>query len=144
MKKIYFMGEIYDFAQQTPLAIAQNIEKRIKEFTGQDIPVVCKILSNKEIEVTINRRYGQDARVEMSPGMIFQFDSFLISGEGYQGFVPEYNMHGHPNFPNMHYYYGNDQFLDCYRKNAQHYGASRIAGAEIESTDNYLKLKIRF
>lgn len=140
-RKLYFMGKVYDMAS-TPIAdIEKDIEAKVQDYTKVNIPVSINVVSDKEVEVTLHRGFNE----QMKQGWIIDQDKWLISGEGYQDFMPQYGGGGmYYAGLNAVYYEDMDDFIADYKRNAIYYGGkrSRVKDASIDEQQNYLKLTV--
>lgn len=110
MKKLFFFGKVYP--QNTPIIeIKRDIEARLFDYTKVEVIVEMNELSKKELEIILHRGLKETMRSES----ILDQDTWLISGEGYNGFVPEYALppRGHV-IPNAIYSVDTDDFIDCF------------------------------
>ena len=140
MKKFFFFGKVYP--QNTPIIeIKRDIEARLFDYTKVEVIVEINELSKKELEIILHRGLKETMRSES----ILDQDTWLISGEGYNGFVPEYALppRGHV-IPNAIYSVNTDDFIDCYKKNAVHYGGSRVKAVLIDEQQNYLRMVVKY
>ena len=140
MKKLFFFGKVY--SKNTPvIEIKRDIEARLFDYTKVKLNVELNELSEKELEIIMHRGLKEPMR----PESILDQDTWLISGEGYNGFVPEYALppRGHI-IPNAIYSVATDDFIDCYKKNAVHYGGSRVKNVVIDEQQNYLRMVVKY
>lgn len=140
MKKLFFFGKVY--SPNTPIIeIKCDIEARLFDYTKVEIIVEINELSKKELEIILHRGLKEKMRSES----ILDQDTWLILGEGYNGFVPKYPLppRGHI-IPNAIYSVATDDFVDCYKKNAVHYGGSRVKNVVIDEQQNYLRMVVKY
>ena len=119
------MGKVYDLATTTLDDIQKDIHDRILDYTNIDIPVSISILWPDKINITLTRNFGE----RFSNSSLMEQEMYIISGEGYKGYMPKYSLVpgiGIPYFPNIIYNYGIDEYVDCYKKNIVSEGASRV------------------
>ena len=140
MKRIWVFGKVYDL-ESLPIAdIEKDIEKRIYEYIPYNIGVRITIQNKNEIEIV----YHRGLNVEVGNDEIIEQDSWLISGEGYKGFVPAHSTtSGFGHTISAYYFIDKNDFYDAYKKNASFYGANRVKHVEIDNYPNMLVLKIK-
>lgn len=142
-RKLYFMGKVYDMTS-TPIAdIEKDIEARVQDYTKVFIPVKIKEVSDNEVEVMLYRGVNE----EMKSDWILDQDKWLITGEGYNKFMPQYGGGGfyHAGL-NAVYYSDKDDFIANYKRNAVYYGGkrSRVKDVIVDEQQNYLKLNVKY
>jgi len=142
-RKLFFMGKVYDMAS-TPIAdIEKDIEARVQDYTKVFIPVKIKNVSDNEVEVMLYRGVNE----EMQTGWILDQDKWLITGEGYNKFMPQYGGGGfYYAGLNANYYSDMNDFIADYKRNAVYYGGkrSRVKNAVIDEQQNFLKLNVKY
>lgn len=139
-KNIFLMGKVYP--KNTPMnEIKRDVEARLLDYTKVQIGVELNELSANELEIILHRGLQE----KMEPGTIIEQDTWLLSGEGYNGFMPEYRlpMVGHI-VPNAIYTVPTDDFIDNYKRNASFYGSSRVKDVFIDEQPNYLRMVVKY
>lgn len=102
--------------------VEKDIEARLKEFTGLELGVSVKVVDDG-YEVIVHRSIN----VEVKDGSILEPDSFLISGEGYSGFMPEYQRIGNfAHFPGILYYFDLPEFEKDCKRNVEYYTGQKV------------------
>ena len=138
--RIFVFGKVYDLDNQPIVDIEKDIETRVLDFTKVDIAVKININSPKSYEIVFHRG------INVSPGngnTILEQDTWLISGEGYNGFTPVYRMACN-HFPNMLYYIDLQAFCHNYKNNAEHYGADKVKKVRVEELPLSLTLELYY
>ena len=142
-KKLWLTGRVYDFATIPIPVIEQDIEARLLDYTGVKMSVRIKNTADNEVEVMLYRGINE----KMQTGWIIDQDKWLISGEGYKNFMPQYGGGGfYYAGLNAIYYSDMNDFIADYKRNAVYYGGkrSRVKDVVIDEQQNYLKLNVKF
>lgn len=139
-KNLYLMGKVYDMT--TPIAdVERDINARLLDYTKLELTVHISERSKNELEITLFRHMDNVAE----QGWIDERDTWLITGEGYNGFVPEYSLpHVGHIIPNGNYYEYVKDFIKFYKRNAVFYGGSRVKDVAIESNSDYLRMIVKY
>lgn len=138
--KIWYLGKVYDLDQMTDVDIEKDIEARIEEFTGKVIGVSVKP-TDDGYEVIIHRSLN----VEVKDGLILEPDTFIISGEGYSGFMPEYQSIGcFAHFPSFVHYLDLPEFEKACKRNVEYYTGQKVKKATVTEWINMLVLDVKF
>lgn len=138
--KIWFFGKVYDLDQMPEVDIEKDIDARLKEFTGQELGVSVNVVDDG-YEVIVHRSIN----VEVKDGSILEPDSFLISGEGYSGFMPEYQSIGNfAHFPGFLHYFDMPEFEKACKRNVEYYTGQKVKKAMVTEWTNMLVLNVKF
>ena len=138
--RIWVFGKVYNMDSMPIADIEKDMEKRLNDYIPYNIGVKITLLYDNEIEIV----YHRGLNVEVSNDEIIEQDSWLISGEGYKGFVPAYSTtSGFGHIISAYYYIDKTDFYDAYMKNAAYYGADKVKHVEIDEYPNMLVLKIQ-
>ena len=138
--KIWYFGKVYDLDQMKDVDIEKDIEARIEEFTGKVIGVSVKP-TDDGYEVIIHRSLN----VEVKDGLILEPDTFIISGEGYSGFMPEYQSIGNfAHFPGFVHYLDLHEFEKACKRNVEYYTGQKVKKATVTEWINMLVLDVKF
>ena len=126
---IFIFGRVYDLDDLTIDQIEKEITERMIDHTRvKNIKVNINIRSKNSVLVNI----GRNLDLELDEDTILEQDTWLITGEGYEGFMPRYCMKPpFPHSPNINYFFDRDEFIRDYKKEAVYQGASRIKNARI-------------
>ncbi len=137
-KKIWIMGRTYDLNTMSVPEIEDDIKARLKDYSGVEVGLKINVKANS-IETTFHRSLN----VPVEPDTILEADTLLITGEGYQGLNLPYGTNV-PHFPNMIIHLDKKDFCKEYKKNAIHFGASRMKNVKVEEYVTSLCLIINF
>ena len=139
-KKIFIMGKVYDMNILTTSEIEKDVQERLRDFTRTDIEVHL-IVEDHSIIIEMMRHIDDSLLYE---GRIIEQDSWLITGEGYEGFSPVNSAKKFPHYPNINNYFDIDDVCSDYQKDAVYYGASKIKRATITETNLMLSLTLMY
>lgn len=141
-KKLWYMGEVYDLANTSVSEIEMDIEKRLLDYTKLPLKVQIKEISTNELEVKLIRGLNEPIR----QGSILEQDCWLITGEGYNDFVPIHTIGFYYAGLNALYYRDMNDFVADYKRNALHYGGkrSRVKDVMIDEQPNSLLTVITY
>jgi len=138
--KIWFFGKAYDLDQMTVENVEKDIEERLKDYSNVEIGVSVEVKPDG-YDVMLHRGLN----VEPKDGCILEADSFLISGEGYSGFMPEYQSVGSfAHWPLFTHYFDLPEFEKACKRNIQHYTGSKVKNVKITEYTNLLILHAMF
>ncbi len=138
--KIWFFGKAYDLNQMTVEDVEKDIEERLKDYSNVEIGVSVEVKPDG-YDVMLHRGLN----VEPKNGCILEADSFLISGEGYSGFMPEYQSVGSfAHWPLFTHYFDLPEFEKACKRNIQHYTGNKVKNVKITEYTNLLILHARF
>ena len=138
--KIWYFGKVYDLDQMTDVDIEEDIEARIEEFTDTGIGV-CLTVEDDGYSVMLHRTLN----VEVKDGLILEPDTFIISGEGYSGFMPEYQSIGNfAHFPGFVHYLDLPEFEKACKRNVEYYTGQKVKKATVTEWINMLVLDVKF
>jgi len=140
-KRLFLMGKAYDM-QSTPIADVEiDINARLLDYMKAELYVSISERTKNELEITLYRHVDYVAK----QGWIDERDTWLITGEGYKGFVPKYSLpHVGHIIPNGNYYEDVQDFIQSYKHNAVFYGGSRVKDVAIESSSDYLRMIVKY
>jgi hypothetical protein len=83
--------------------------------------------------------------VEVKDGLILEPDTFIISGEGYSGFMPEYQSIGNfAHFPGFVHYLDLHEFEKACKRNVEYYTGQKVKKATVTEWINMLVLDVKF
>lgn len=137
--KVWFFGKVYNDSISAA-DIEKDIDARLKEYTDTGIGVCLKVTDNG-YEVILHRTLN----VEPKDGCILEADSFLISGEGYSGFMPEYQSIGNfAHFPGFVHYLDLPEFEKACKRNVEYYTGQKVKKATVTEWINMLVLDVKF
>lgn len=136
------MGKTYDLAKEDVKDVSKDVTERLSDYMGAAIPVDVVCPSEKEVNITIHRQYAEAEMIKMESDCVFEQDMFMVTGEGYKGFVPEHHL-TFAHFPNMHIYEAIEDVTSVYKANARRY-ASRVKDVEFETTETEIKVRLKF
>ncbi len=141
-KKIFIMGKVYDTGTLTTLEIEKDVEGRLLDFTGIKIGTHIDIDDqSNSIDIRMTRYINNSL---VSVGKILEQDTWLITGEGYQGFSPVNSAKTFPHFSNIDNYFDIDDVCKDYKKNALYYGASKVKDVSIQEASSELSLFLKY
>jgi hypothetical protein len=140
-KKMFYFGKVYDTKILSIEEIKYDIEARLFDYTKVQLDLEIKELSRNELEITLHRAVNE----QISPDNMLDQDTWLISGEGYKGFMPKHGLppRGHV-ILNACYYVFTEDFVKTYKQNAVHYGGSRVKDVVIDEQPNYLRMVVKY
>lgn len=138
--KIWFMGKTYDLEKMPVVEIEKDIETRLADYTGKKLGA-CLKFDDGGYEVMVHRSLN----VETKDGCILEADTFLISGEGYSGFMPEYQSIGNfAHWPLFTHYFDLPEFERACKRNIEHYTGQKIKSVKVTEYTNLLVLNAKF
>ncbi len=135
MKKLFIMGKVYDIDDCPIEEIKTDIENRLFDFTKNKMPVSIEVKDNYA-QITIHRGIN----VELHDKMILEQDSWILTGEGYNGFSPVYSMPNFSHYPDMVFYLELDKFTKVFKNNAEHYTGSKLKKVSISELPTSLTI----
>lgn len=143
MRKFFIFGKVYDLDTQSIPEISGDITNRMRDFTGIDsISAYIELTSPSSVLIGIERNLD---RSYIQEGSILEQDKWLITGEGYQKFKPQYCMAPpFPHFPNVNYCFDMNDFIKEYKKEAVYWGATKIQEAKISEGTQEMLLRVSF
>lgn len=139
MKKIWVFGKVYDLFSMPLQDIKKDIEARVKDFVNVDIPVTIDV-NNKYVGIAFHRGLNE----KLCVGTYLEYDTWLLTGEGYNGFVPVYSFGSIAHFPNMLYYIDENDFLKSYKKNFDYYCNTKIKKVSVYEGATILSATIKY
>lgn len=142
-KKLWYMGRVYDLAVTPIPVVEKDIETRLLDYTNVPMSVRIRELSENELEVNLIR----GVREEMKQDYILAQDAWLITGEGYHGFMPQYSLPSIGSIvPNAVIYDAMEDFVSTYKRNIVFYGSrrSRVKDVFIDSQPTSLCMTLKY
>ena len=131
---IWFFGKTYDLDQMPVEEVENDIEERLKDYTKVDIGV--SIMARADgYDICLHRSLN----VELHNGCILEADTFLISGEGYCGFMPEYMSIGSfSHFQCFTHFFDLPEFENTCKRNLEYYTGHKVRYVKISEFTNQL------
>lgn len=127
MKKIFLVAKVYEMEPATLMSVQQEIQNDLDRFTNGR-RVVLSITNPAENE----------------DGMINSVDALAMTGDGLDNFRMPEPLPSAPFGSYFNTFIGIDDFIDCYKKSARKLGASRMKNINLETTPEYVKLKLTY
>ena len=139
-RMIWLMGKVYDPSETAVDEVEKDVEARIFDYTKSKMRVKIG-LSDDYTVTSINRRI--DAKV--SKGMMLEQETWLLTGEGYNGFMPIYSAYGcFAHFPGINYFIEAYEFAKAYKENFEYYTGQKIKKVYANSGVESLTLRIKY
>lgn len=140
MKKIWIHKKVYSL--DMPLNdIEKDLETELRDYFKTEIGVSVKMVGDNVVEVLFHRTMNVDAHEDT----ILEQDTWLLTGEGHDNFVPAYSSAGSfAHFPNMVYYIDKTDFEDAYKRNAEFYSGCKIKKVTVTEWSTMLILRVEF
>lgn len=136
--KIWIFGKVYDLDATQKSDIEADIKARLHDYTGCDMGVEIDDTIAGQVNITIFRTVNKP----IEQGYILMEEEWLLTGEGYNGMTLPYG-NNIPYFPGFEYKFDAKDFIGDYKKNAHHFGASKIKSVRVEEYSNRLTLRLR-
>lgn len=142
MKKIFLVAKVYEMEPATIMSIQHEIQNDLDRFTnGRRVVFSITNPAENELEFTFNRTSSLNL---VEDGMINSVDALAITGDGLDNFSMPEPLPSAPFGSYFNTFIGIDDFIDCYKKSARKLGASRMKNINLETTPEYVKLKLTY
>lgn len=139
--RIWLHKKVYDLETMPTEDIEKDIEAELLDYFKTKMGVSVKKDGDKAVEVLIHRTMN----VEAHDDTILEQDTWLLTGEGHQNFVPAYSAAGSfAHFADITYYIDKGDFETAYKRNAEFYGGSKIKKVAVTEWTTMLVLRIEF
>lgn len=141
--KLLITSKIYDTETKTIAEIQEEVQKDLDSFVGKN-KVEFKLYNLGCVAAMFFNRYLDYSTLGANPKTdINCADSFIISGDGFQGFQLPSPLPPMPYISLMNYNLDQDEFLKAYRESAEILGASKIDDAWLEIGNSYIVLRVK-
>ncbi len=142
MKKIFLVAKVYEMEPATLMSVQQEIQNDLDRFTnGRRVVLSITNPAENELEFTFNRTSSLNL---VEDGMINSVDALAMTGDGLDNFRMPEPLPSAPFGSYFNTFIGIDDFIDCYKKSARKLGASRMKNINLETTPEYVKLKLTY
>ena len=139
-RMIWLMGKVYDLSETAVDEVEKDVEARLLSYTKCKMRVKIGLSEGYSV-VSINRNIDAD----LEPDMLMDVDTFILSGEGYQGFVPVYSMTAKIPIPaNAECSICKADFEYVYKKNFTYYTGQKIEKVYINEWPTMLTVRIKY
>lgn len=138
--KLFITSKIYDTEKQTIAEIQEAVQKDIDNYIGKDKVIFKLYITGKTAAMYFYR--GVDyASLHADPGdMIIDADSYLITGEGYEGFRMPVQF---PKAPyGFSYSMEQSEFIKAYIGSTESLGADKIKKAWLDIDGGKIVLRV--
>lgn len=139
--KLFITSKIYDTETKTKTEIEKEIQKDIDSYVGKDRVIFKLYITGKTAAMYFYR--GVDyASLHADPGdMIIDADSYMITGEDYNGFRMPVQF---PKAPyGFSYSMEQSEFIKSYKDSAELLGAEKVKKAWLEIEGEKIVLRVR-
>lgn len=143
-KKLFVMSKIYDLSTKTVSEIKDAVQKDLDIYSGGGIRFELKEVSGRTLEITFERKYkdGEIDWLNYDPKMIYNVDTNIITGHGYNGFrIPVYwgsVPYGYP------YFMPKKEFIRCYKESAVLLGIDKPKNVKVTVSEDRIVMEMKF
>lgn len=141
--KLFITSKIYDTETKTIAEIEKAVQEDLDAYVGKNkvefklynLGCVAAMFFNRHLDYSSS---GANPKTDIKCA-----DSFIISGDGFQGFQLPSHLPPMPYVSLMNYNLDQDEFLKAYRESAEMLGASKIDDAWLEVGNSSIVLRVK-
>lgn len=141
--KLFIVSKIYDTEQQSTAEIENSVQKDLDSYVGEN-KVKFKLYTLGCVAAMYFNRHLDYSTIGANPKTdIYCADSFIISGDGFQGFRLPSPLPPMPYINFVNYNLDQGEFIKAYEKSAVLLGGDKIDDAWLEVRNNSIVLRVK-